>query len=171
MPMPNFNTQIPQIEPIIPVGRVNNSFNTNTGVQNITPEEQGRRWEMYNHMPDVIREQLGEEYAVKMSAPNANEEQINDYINQEWNNRTLNALNQAANDFYQNRITPADMHDLIYQYGSSFDTKRQYWTDEHQKSYKKLYDLGMQLERQYNLTNPIADDYYNQFNFNEYNNF
>ena len=159
MPMPNFNVQIPQIEPIIPNGRVNNS-----NVQNITPEEQGRTWRMYNNMPNVIQEQLGNEYAIKMNTPNVNEDEVNDYINREWNNRTLTALNQAANEFQQHRITPADMYDLIYQYSDAFNTKPQYWTDEHQKSYEPLFNLGKQLERDYNLTNPITDDYqYNNF--------
>ena len=76
----------------------------------------------------------------------------------------LNKLNQAANEFRQNRIAPRDMYDLIAQYSDAFNADSRYWTDEHQKVYAPIFDLGKQLEQDYNLTNPIYDDYqYNNF--------
>ena len=164
MPMPNFNTQIPQVEPIIPIGRVSNS-----NVRNLITEEQARTYRRYNNLPNIIEEDLKEEYTNKMNSQNANANELNDWFAREWNNRTLTAINNAANDFQQNRITPSDMHDLIIQYSNGFNSKPQYWNDEHQKSYRNLYNLGIQLERQYNLDNVLADEYGNQNNFSEFN--
>ena len=90
--------------------------------------------------------------------------ELNTWAIRERNTRMLNKLNDAVNEFRQNRITPADMYDLIAQYSDAFNSNERYWTDEHQSVYVPIFNLGRQLEQRYNLNNPIADDYqYNNF--------
>ena len=154
MPMPNFNTQIP-------TGYIGGS---NFNSQNLIAEAQARNYRVYNNLPNIIEDDIKEEFMNKWNDPNINQQELNTWASRERNTRMLNKLNDAVNEFQQHRIKPADMYDLIAQYSDAFNADSRYWTDEHQKIYAPIYDLGKQLEREYNLDNPIADDYqYNNF--------
>ena len=154
MPMPNFNTQIP-------TGYIGGS---NFNSQNLIAEAQARNYRVYNNLPNIIENDIKEEFIDRWNDPNTNEQELNTWAARERNTRMLNKLNQAANEFRQHRITPADMYDLIAQYSDAFNSDSRYWTDEHQRIYAPIFNLGKQLEQDYNLTNPIDDDYqYNNF--------
>ena len=152
--MPNFNTQIP-------TGYIGGS---NFNSQNLIAEAQARNYRAYNNLPNIIENDIKEEFIDRWNDPNTNEQELNTWAARERNTRMLNKLNQAANEFQQHRIAPRDMYDLIAQYSDAFNSDSRYWTDEHQKIYAPIFNLGKQLEQDYNLTNPIYDDYqYNNF--------